>query len=84
MYLGRQKEGKFHVFMFLKICKCKIKSIRVKSSQRQSIFNGHIWQKAGKGPGITNTINRATKLSAKCISAVKQESARKRVQGHRK
>lgn len=84
VYLARQKEGELHVFISLKICKCKVKSIGVKSSQRQCILNGHIWQKAGKGPGITNTINRATKLSAKCISAVKQESARKRVEGHRK
>lgn len=84
VYLARQKEGEIHVFISLKVCKCKVKSIGVKSSQRQCILNGHIWQKAGKGPGITNTINRATKLSAKCISAVKQESARKCVEGHRK
>lgn len=84
MYLGLQKEGELHFFISIKICRCKVKSVGVKSSKKQCILNGHIRQKAGKGPGSVNTVNRATKLSAKCISAVKQESARKHTQGPRK
>lgn len=84
VYLALQKEGELHFVISITICRCKVKRAGVKSSQRQYILNGHIWQKAGKGPGGVNTVNRATKLSAKCISTVKQESARKRTQGPRK
>lgn len=52
VYLAQQKEGELYVSVFLKIFKCEVKSIGVKSSQRQCILNGYIRQKARKGPGI--------------------------------
>lgn len=73
--LALQKEGELHFFISIRICRCKVKCVQVKSSQSQCILNGYIWQKEWKGPGSVNTVNRATKLSAKCISSVKKESA---------